>query len=108
MKRKIHLVEDAFAVILVIALTLTSLVFKVMQDNFHLQILNADNLLINLAFVFSCVAGLITWREERHLSLASVSSKLPAKVKTVIDFITNVVIAMVLVQIGRASCRERV
>lgn len=103
MKRKIHLVEDAFAVILVIALTLTSLVFKVMQDNFHLQILNADNLLINLAFVFSCVAGLITWREERHLSLASVSSKLPAKVKTVIDFITNVVIAMVLVQVFMAS-----
>lgn len=101
--RKVNKIEDAFAVILIILLTATSLVFKVLQDNLHVQIINADISLINMAFVFACIAGLVTWRENRHLSLASFTSKLPEGAQKVVKIICAAAVPMILTQIFMAS-----
>ena len=92
-------IENSFAVILIFLLTVTSLVIKVLQDNFHVQVLDADGILVNLAFVFACVAGLITWREKRHLSLAAVTEKLPEKIKNVVEIISSTVTPVILIQL---------
>ncbi len=92
-------IENSFAVILIFLLTVTSLIIKVLQDNFHVQVLDADGILVNLAFVFACVAGLITWREKRHLSLAAVTEKLPVKMKNIVEIISSVVTPVILVQL---------
>ena len=76
-------IEDAFAVALVALLSVTALVIKIMQDNLHLQVMDADSIVVNIAFVFACVAGLITWRENRALCLANVTEKFPEKARKV-------------------------
>ena len=44
-------IEDAFAVALVALLSVTALVIKIMQDNLHLQVMDADSIVVNIAFV---------------------------------------------------------
>lgn len=99
----LNFIEDVFAFLLILILTVSAITIKIMQDNLHLQVLNADLILVNFGFVFACVAGIITWRENRHLSLASVTDKLPPKVKAVFDVISDVITPMVLVQLFLSS-----
>lgn len=91
-------VEDIFAFGLILLLTVTAIIIKIMQDHLHMQVLNADAILVNIGFVFACVAGIITWRENKHLSLAAVTEKLPAAVKKVVNAIAGCITPMVLVQ----------
>lgn len=97
-KNILKFIEDAFAFFLVIFLTITAIVIKIMQDNLHLQVLNADSIIVNTGFIFTCIAGIITWRENKHLSLASVTEKFPPKVKKIFDIISDLVTPMILVQ----------
>lgn len=92
-------VEDIFAFAIIILLTISALVIKVMQDHIRMQVLNADSILVNLGLVFACVAGIITWREDKHLSLASISDKLPPLVKKVVNILCSVITPMILVQL---------
>lgn len=98
-KSVIDFAEDLFAFGLIIILTVTTLIIKIMQDNLHMQVLNADAIIVNFGFLFACIAGIITWRENKHLSLAAVTEKLPEKVKKVIDCITEAVTPMILIQL---------
>ncbi len=50
-------IEDLLSVALVALLTVTALVIKIMQDNLHLQVMDADAIIVNIAFMFACVAG---------------------------------------------------
>ncbi|MCR5045349.1 MAG: TRAP transporter large permease subunit [Treponema sp.] len=96
-------IEDAFAVALVAILSVTALVIKIMQDNLHLQVMNADMIIVNIAFVFACVAGLITWRENRALSLANITEKLPQKARGVIKAVASFATAVIITQLFLAS-----
>ncbi len=96
MHRKI---EDLVSVVIIFALTITALVFKFLQDNFHVQVMDADTILVNIAFIFACVAGVITWREDRHLNLASVTDKLPEVPRKVVKIIVAAITPMILTQI---------
>ena len=92
-------IEDIFAVALVALLTVAALVIKVMQDNLHLQVMDADTIIVNIAFVFACVAGLITWRENRALCLANISEKLPAKARGVVKLAASFMTALIITQL---------
>ncbi|MBQ3837138.1 MAG: TRAP transporter large permease subunit, partial [Treponema sp.] len=96
-------IEDAFAVALVALLSVTALVIKIMQDNLHLQVMDADSIVVNIAFVFACVAGLITWREKRALCLANVTEKFPEKARKVIKAIAAFATALIITQLFLAS-----
>lgn len=96
-------IEDAFAVALVALLSVTALVIKIMQDNLHLQVMNADMIIVNLAFVFACVAGLITWREKRALSLANITEKFPEGARKALKAIASFATALIITQLFLAS-----
>lgn len=98
-RKVFRFVEDIFAFILIIVLTITAIVIKIMQDHMHMQVLNADAILVNLGLVFACIAGIITWREDKHLSLAAIHDKLPPVVRKIIDNIASCVTPMILVQL---------
>ncbi len=96
-------IEDIFAVALVALLTVTALVIKIMQDNLHLQVMDADTIVVNIAFVFACVAGLITWRENRALCLANVTEKFPPAAKNVLKLVATFVTSLIITQLFLAS-----
>ena len=96
-------IEDVFAVVLVALLSVTALVIKIMQDNLHLQVMDADAIIVNLAFVFACVAGLITWREKRALCLANVTEKLPPAAKKALGVLASFATALIITQLFLAS-----
>ncbi|MBQ6028159.1 MAG: TRAP transporter permease DctM/Q, partial [Treponema sp.] len=96
-------IEDAMAVALVALLSVTALVIKIMQDNLHLQVMDADAIIVNIAFVFACVAGLITWREKRALCLANVTEKFPEKAKKAVKAIVSFATALIITQLFLAS-----
>jgi len=96
-------IEDAMAVALVALLSVTALVIKIMQDNLHLQVMDADAIIVNIAFVFACVAGLITWREKRALCLANVTEKFPDRARKVIKTIASFATALIITQLFLAS-----
>lgn len=96
-------IEDGFAVALVGILSVAAIVIKVMQDNLHIQVMNADSIIVNTAFVFACVAGLITWREKRHLSLANVTEKFPPKAKNFFDGLSSFFVSLIITQLFFAS-----
>ena len=96
-------IEDIFAVALVAILTVTALVIKIMQDNLHLQVMDADSIIVNIAFVFACVAGLITWREKRALCLANVTEKFSPQAKSVLRAVASFATALIITQLFLAS-----
>ena len=96
-------IEDIFSVVLVALLCVTALVIKIMQDNLHLQVMNADMIIVNIAFVFACVAGLVTWRENRALSLANITEKFPDKAKAVLKAVASFATALIITQLFLAS-----
>ncbi len=96
-------IEDIFAVALVALLSVTALVIKIMQDNLHLQVMNADIIIVNIAFVFACVAGLVTWRENRALCLANVTEKVPSKAKAVLKAASSFATALIITQLFLAA-----
>ena len=96
-------IEDIFAVALVALLSVTALVIKVMQDNLRMQVMDADAIIVNIAFVFACVAGLITWRENRALCLANVTEKFPPKAKAALKSVATFATALIITQLFLAS-----
>ena len=92
----IRKIENAAAFVLVAVLAVLPIAFKICQDGLHVQIPDADLAMVNIVFLFSCLAGLITWRENKHLSLASISDKAPEQVKKVLTAVRSGVSAAVL------------
>ena len=72
-------IEKGISGVLVTALSGLPLLFKLFQSGLHVQIPDSELLLVNLVFLYACFAGLITWLSGRHLSLASLTSRLPAR-----------------------------
>ena len=66
-------------------LALLPLLLKILQDILHIAVPDSEAVLVNLVFLFFCFAGIITWRAEKHLSLASLLEKTSGKVKLVLS-----------------------
>lgn len=77
----IRRIENAAAVLLTGLLAALPLVLRLLQGVCRVQVPGSDIAVLNFVFLFSCIAGLITWRENRHLSLASLTEKLPVKIR---------------------------
>lgn len=89
-------IENSIAVALVFVLSLLPLLVKLLQDGFGIPIPGSDTAQVNVVFVFACVAGIITYREDRHLSLATLSDSVKEPFKTVISLIRSGAVIAVL------------
>lgn len=89
-------VENWVAVILVTLLTLYPFAILFCQKVLGIQIPDADRTVFQFVFLFSCVAGIITWREDEHLKLSSFARKFPKKVAVAFEngrtFLTAVIL----------------
>ncbi|MBQ9630702.1 MAG: TRAP transporter permease DctM/Q, partial [Treponema sp.] len=92
----IRKIENALALALVLLLALLPFVLKFFQGLLHLAIPDSDVALVHFVFLFSCIAGLITWREDRHLSLASFLNKLPDSAKKISEQIKTAISVCIL------------
>jgi tripartite ATP-independent transporter DctM subunit len=92
----IDAVEDGAAVVLVALLAALPLLLKFFQGVCDLQVPGSDTAILHFFFFFSCLAGLITWRENRHLSLASMTDKLPVSVQKPVEAVCTSVICIIL------------
>ena len=92
-------IEDAISEVLVIALAALPLVFKFFQSALHVQIPDSDIFLVNLVFLYACFAGLITWLAGRHLSLASLTAKLPERAQRLAAGVCTCVVSAFIVAI---------
>lgn len=89
-------IEDTLEVIFVGLLTFLPLIFYAVQKITSVQVPGSEYGIAQLVFLFASMAGVITWREDRHLSLASFSGKLPPKIRGVTDSVVNAAIVFVL------------
>lgn len=97
-KSVLNFIEDCLAFVLVILLTVLTISFKIIREDIGISINNTDNVIANLGLLFACIAGIITWRENKHLSLGSITEKLPAVIKNIFEGITSFVTPLILVQ----------
>lgn len=73
-------VETVLASVLVAFLATFPLLTKILQA-FRVQVMDSDVAVTQFMFLLSCLAGFVTWHEKRHLSLASLSDRLPPKAR---------------------------
>ena len=92
----IRKIENGFAVILVGILTVLPLTMKLLQQGFHVPVVGADTVQFNFVFMFACVAGIITWRDGKHLSLASIFDYAGEKVRNFVEVFRCVPTTMIL------------
>ncbi len=89
-------IQDLVAIVLVCFLSILPLIIKILQQYLSIPVPGADLIQFNLVFLFACVAGIITWRDERHLSLATLTGYAPQKVQTVIVTIRAIATTAIL------------
>jgi len=58
------------------------LIFKAVQDGMKITVDGA--IIVNALFIFACLAGVLTARDDRHLSLASLSDRAPEPLQGII------------------------
>ena len=87
---------DRIAVALVGILALLPLLLKFFQGVLKIPVPGSDVAVLNFVFFFSCIAGIITWREERHLNLASFTDKFPLWFQKIAKEVLNSVTIFVL------------
>lgn len=87
--------EDCLAIFFTLILSIIPLVVKIFQW-IKVPIINADNAQVNIVVMFACVAGMITWREDRHISLGSLTDNLKGKPRAIIDTVRAISITCIL------------
>lgn len=87
--------ENVFAVFFTLLLAVIPLIVKILQW-FKIPLINADNAQVNIVVMFACVAGMITWREDRHISLGSLTDNLKGKPRAIIDTVRAISITCIL------------
>jgi len=70
-------IEDWISAALVLVIAVLPLLLKFIQGALNIPVMSADSALLNFVFLFSCIAGIVTWREDRHLNLASFTDRFP-------------------------------
>lgn len=89
-------VETVIASVLVAFLATFPLLTKFLQGVCHIQIFDSDVAVTQFMFLLSCLAGFVTWHEKRHLSLASLSDKLPPKARVFTENVKVLLMTAVL------------
>lgn len=72
-------VENGLALSLTVLMVLFPIILAISEIFFKYSIPGSDSFLINLVFVFSCVAGVLTSREGKQLSISTFVDWLPKK-----------------------------
>ncbi len=65
-----------------------------------------DVMMVNLVFLFSCFASMVTWRNDKHICIAAVDQIATGKVKSIIAAIKAFIIPCVLFALFCASFSE--
>lgn len=98
--------ENAVSEALVITLSALPLIFKFFQGALHIQIPDSEIFLVNLVFLYACFAGLITWLAGRHLSLASLTTRLSERAQGLLSGVcTCIVCAFTVAMFFAATCQ---
>lgn len=77
--------ETIVAFALVVFLCTFPFLTKLLQNLFHVGIIDSDISVVQFCFMLSCLAGFVTWHEKRHLSLASLSDRLPTRGASIVQ-----------------------
>ncbi|NLM01478.1 MAG: TRAP transporter large permease subunit [Treponema sp.] len=88
-------IENTVAVIFTLLLTIIPLLVKIFQW-IKIPIINADNAQVNIVMMFACIAGMITWREGRHISLATLTDNLTGLPKKIIHTVRASAVTSIL------------
>ncbi|MCQ2572673.1 MAG: TRAP transporter large permease subunit [Treponema sp.] len=89
-------IEDWISSALVAVLAILPLVLKFIQGALKVPVYGADVAVLNFVFLFSCIAGIVTWRDDRHLNLASFTDKFPLWFQKTVKEIMNAVTVCIL------------
>lgn len=89
-------IEDGISTALVAILAVMPLVLKFIQSVLHVPVPGADLAVLHFVFLFACIAGIVTWRDDRHLSLASFTEKFPPLVQAIFREVCNTVTLCIL------------
>lgn len=99
-------IENIFSTAFILLLAVLPLIVKIISQGFKIPILNADNAQVNIVFIFACISGMITWREDKHISLASLTDKIPHKLKKVVLIIRSASVTAILTALFFSSFSE--
>ena len=102
----INRAEDFFSTFFIAVLAVLPLLLKVLTQLFKLPILNADNAQVNIVFVFACLSGMITWRENKHISLASLTDMIPLKFRQPVLVLRSASVTAILTALFFSSFSE--
>ncbi len=65
-----------------------------------------DVMMVNLVFLFSCFASMVTWRNNKHICIATVDQLVHGKAKIIISAIKALIIPCILVTLFFAAFSE--
>ncbi|MDR1786304.1 MAG: TRAP transporter large permease subunit [Spirochaetaceae bacterium] len=96
-------IAKKLTVLLCALISLLPLVFLLIQDGLHIAVYDADAIRANLLFIFGCISACITWDKNKHISLASLTDKLPQGLRTAVAMVREYAIAAVVVALFFAA-----
>lgn len=99
-------IEDRVAIFFILLLAVLPLFIKLFSNGLKITILDGDNAQVNIVFIFACVSSIITWREDKHISLASLTDLLPRKFRVPILLIRSASITAILTALFFAAFSE--
>ncbi len=65
-----------------------------------------DLMMVNLVFLFACFASMVTWRNNKHICIATVDQLIKGKAKIAIEIVKSVITPCVLVALFFAAFSE--
>ncbi len=92
--------------ILLALLALFPLIFRLLSMTFGISVLAADSVQVNLVFMFTAIAGIITSVEKKQLSLGILNDSLPIRARLVIEPFQTGVTATILTALFLSSFSE--
>ncbi len=93
-------------VLLVLLLCALPFIQLVSEKIFDIPLLNIDNAMANLIFIFACFACTITWYNDKHIAIAAIDEFAPPMVKRIVGYIKAISIPCILVALFFSSWSE--
>ncbi len=98
--------ESAIIVSLIILLCALPFIQLFSEKLLGIVIPDVDPVIVNLVFLFSCFASMVTWRYGKHICIATVDQMGSGPVKSVIEVVKAFIIPCVLVTLFFAAFSE--
>ncbi len=96
-----------FASLLLLSLlAVFPLLFRALGNIPNYSVPSSDQVLVNLVFMFACIAGIITTAENKQLSLSALSDSLPDRILKVIEPFRSLISTTILTALFLASFAE--